>query len=143
MTLSVTGFSLNWLQELPDWENLIGEIYKFQLRSVRFKDLAIPHNSSNSMVYHCANPDCATPLRYLRDGRLFQFEVRSFSLPPAAQCGETPQKSRGSRQVSRFWLCGQCSSNLTLTFEQAKAVIVTPLPTVRQESAAASPQASL
>jgi len=95
------------------------------------------------MVYRCANPDCATPLRYLRDGRLFQFDVRSFSLPGATPSGETEKKGRGSRQVSRFWLCGQCSSNLTLTFEQAKAVIVTPLAATTHDSAAATPQASL
>jgi len=82
-------------------------------------------------------------LRYLQDGRLFQFEVRSFSLPGATHSGETEKKGRGSRQVSHFWLCGQCSSNLTLTFEQAKAVIVTPLPVVSQDSGAVSQQASL
>ena len=141
MTFCVTGFSLNRIHELPDWENLIVGIYKVSL--VLFKDLAIPHKASNSTVYHCANPDCAAPLRHLRDGRLFQFEVRSFSVPGAAQCEQTPQKSRGSRQVSHFWLCGQCSSNLTLTFEQAKAVIVTPLPVANPDSATASIQATL
>ena len=115
----------------------------FSLEPFKSKDLAIPHNASNSTLYQCANPDCAAPLRHLEDGRLFQFEVRSFSLPSTARCGETTPKSRGSRQVSHFWLCGQCSSNLTLTFEQAKAVIVTPLPVANTDSTSVSLQATL
>jgi hypothetical protein len=68
------------------------------------------------MVTKCANPDCSIPLRYLRDGRLFQFEVRS------------PAPSRKlSRQVAHFWLCGSCSSTLTLAFDATSGVRVVPL----------------
>jgi len=37
------------------------------------------------MLPQCANPSCCTPLRYLRDGRLFQFEVRAASLTNPAE----------------------------------------------------------
>lgn len=69
------------------------------------------------MTSHCANPDCAVPLRLLRDGRLYQFEVRP-------QAPKVPANS--SRHLSHFWLCGECSSKLTLVFDQVKAVVVKP-----------------
>jgi hypothetical protein len=31
-----------------------------------------------------------------------------------------------SRSLSHFWLCGECSSKLTLVFDQVKAVVVKP-----------------
>ena len=72
------------------------------------------------MTSHCANPDCAVPLRFLSDGRLYQFAVR----PQEPQ--EPIASSTPSRSVSHFWLCGECSSKLTLVFDQLKAVVVKP-----------------
>ena len=83
------------------------------------------------MVSHCANPACSVPLRYLRDGRLFQFEVRSIPT-------DGTQQAKTPRQVSRFWLCGQCATNLTLAFDQLKGVKTIPLP-VRVERPVTSP----
>jgi hypothetical protein len=71
------------------------------------------------MTFHCANPDCAVPLRLLRDGRLYQFEVRP-------QVPAESVTSAKSRSLSHFWLCGECSSKLTLVFDQMKAVVVKP-----------------
>jgi hypothetical protein len=72
------------------------------------------------MTSHCANPDCAAPLRLLRDGRLYQFAVR-----PQSSAQEMAV-TNSSRSVSHFWLCGECSSKLTLVFDQLKAVVVKP-----------------
>jgi hypothetical protein len=72
------------------------------------------------MTSHCANPDCAVPLRFLRDGRLYQFEVR----PQAAS--NLVASPNSSRSLSHFWLCGECASKLTLVFDQMKAVVVKP-----------------
>jgi hypothetical protein len=74
---------------------------------------------------HCANPDCSIPLRYLRDGRLFQFEIRSES--PHAMYPFV-ERRRSPRSISHFWLCGQCSSTFTLVFDTLKGVIVKPRP---------------
>jgi len=71
------------------------------------------------------------PLRYLQDGRLFQFEVRP-KLPMAGQLPENPSTSRTERlvrKVSHFWLCGKCASSLTLAFDALKGVVVKPRPT--------------
>lgn len=73
------------------------------------------------MVSNCANPACAVPLRYLRDGRLYQFEVR----PKSADHQPFPS-SKGPRKVSHFWLCGECASKLTLVFDQLRAVVLKP-----------------
>jgi len=80
------------------------------------------------MTSHCANPDCAIPLRHLRDGRLFQFEIRP---KPALGITESPSAERHlaravARTISHFWLCGQCSSSLTLVFDAIRGVRVSP-----------------
>jgi len=81
------------------------------------------------MVSNCANPACATPLRYLRDGRLYQFEVKSLEKPganPAASEDEVSPK-RKSRHIWHYWLCGRCSPNLTLKFDQLQGLKLIPL----------------
>ena len=88
------------------------------------------------MVSNCANPACATPLRYLRDGRLFQFEVKAL----AANGSETashPGKKTLSRQVWLYWLCGQCSVSMTLQFEGSAGLKVVPLPHTHLQYSAA------
>jgi hypothetical protein len=81
--------------------------------------------SLNAMISRCANPACSVPLRYLRDGRLFQFEVRSRSLASFEQ--QAPRHGKASRQIAHFWLCGHCAETLTLTFDELKGVTVVPL----------------
>ena len=92
------------------------------------------------MVSHCANPECSAPLRYLRDGRLFQFEVRALHAVPLSSTPGASARRKPPRQVSHFWLCGQCASNLTLMFDQQRGVVLMPLHPVPQ---AASPSATL
>jgi hypothetical protein len=52
------------------------------------------------MVNHCANPQCCKPLHYLREGRVYVFDVTR----PASGTGE-----RTARRMEHFWLCGACS----------------------------------
>jgi hypothetical protein len=73
------------------------------------------------MVSHCANPDCGVPLRYLREGRLFQFAIRQQRDKEISSGFE-----KSSRAVSHFWLCGRCASKLTLVFDQLQAVVLKP-----------------
>jgi len=51
------------------------------------------------MVSHCANTDCRRELHYLRDGKIYRFVL-------------SPET--GSTQLEHFWLCGECSKNMTL-----------------------------
>jgi hypothetical protein len=52
------------------------------------------------MVQNCANPKCAKPLRYLREGRVFVFEV--------AESNEAKAK----HHMEHYWLCGVCSKTM-------------------------------
>ncbi len=52
------------------------------------------------MVNHCANPQCCKPLHYLREGRIYRFNVLSDA---------TPSAEKSMRKVEHFWLCGVCS----------------------------------
>jgi len=53
------------------------------------------------MVKNCANPKCAKPLHYLREGRIFVFDAGSASDEPI-------------HRMEHFWLCGECSKTMRL-----------------------------
>jgi hypothetical protein len=75
------------------------------------------------MLSKCANPACSTPFQYLREGKLFQIEMDS---PP--RDGIHLVAKRPARKVEFFWLCGRCSSQMTLAYQRGKGVITLPLP---------------
>jgi hypothetical protein len=81
------------------------------------------------MISHCANPECGVPLRRLRNGRLFQFEVsaRELTETPSAEKQLKERQVKTARYVSHFWLCGKCSQHFTLAFDQKSGVTVLPL----------------
>lgn len=72
------------------------------------------------MLKKCANPDCATPFKYLREGRLFRLRVDSSVEEPTAA------EVRKIRLGERFWLCGACSSRFTLVSDGKRGVILAP-----------------
>jgi hypothetical protein len=85
------------------------------------------------MLSKCANPECAAPFHYLREGKLFQIERRNGTLSIAG-----PQLVGDTRSVEHFWLCGPCSETMTLAFERQQGLIVIPLkkqPAVRRAAA--------
>ena len=57
------------------------------------------------MVSHCANPKCAKPLHYLREGRIFVFDVAA---------GEADRNGKRSRRMDHYWLCGVCSQTMEM-----------------------------
>lgn len=67
------------------------------------------------MVSHCANPKCAKPLHYLREGRIFVFDV-----PAKGMDGS----GKRSRRMEHFWLCGQCCETMAMeqTVDGVRAV---------------------
>ena len=72
------------------------------------------------MLSKCANPVCSTPFRYLREGKLFEF--RSDREPEA---GKGSKKS--PRQVEFFWLCGECSTELTVIRDCQNGIVTVPI----------------
>ena len=67
------------------------------------------------MVSKCANPECSTPFRSLRTGKLIRVESG-----PETPVSETEQAfgwSKSARRAEFFWLCENCSSK-GLTFHK-------------------------
>ncbi|MFZ0632012.1 MAG: hypothetical protein WA399_09185 [Acidobacteriaceae bacterium] len=60
------------------------------------------------MVSHCANPKCAKPLHYLREGRIFVFDVPG---------KDVDGNGKRTRRMEHFWLCGDCAQ--TMVMEQS------------------------
>ena len=57
------------------------------------------------MVNHCANPQCCKPLHYLREGRVYVFDVTRHQ-PVGTE--------RVARRMEHFWLCGTCCEAFSL-----------------------------
>lgn len=74
------------------------------------------------MLAKCANPSCSTPLVYLREGKIFMIES------PLTLMGPEPARLKTQNRVEHFWLCGPCSSRMTLTFDQQQGVQVVQKP---------------
>ena len=73
------------------------------------------------MLAKCANPSCSTPLVYLREGKIFMIES------PASKTnldGAISITQKASKRVEHFWLCGPCSSEMTLTYDRQRGVEV-------------------
>ena len=85
------------------------------------------------MVSKCANPGCSAPFQYLRDGKVFQLEVRGQSSPGP----QLLNAGKPSAHLEHFWLCGACASTLTLLVDKGQVVTV-PLEHARFRGAAAS-----
>ncbi len=77
------------------------------------------------MLSKCANAACSTPFRYLRDGKLFEVESNR---PIQTSAGI----AKPVRRIEFFWLCGQCSAELTVINDDKKGVITVPIPKERQ-----------
>jgi hypothetical protein len=79
------------------------------------------------MLQKYANPTCPRPFRSLNRGKLFLIEIdHPVALP--AHNAATIRKERGSRRTERYWLCDDCSSLLTLTFQRGRGMVTVPLP---------------
>ncbi len=59
------------------------------------------------MVNQCANPNCGKPLHYLREGRIFVFDLPDPDVPVPAPGGR-------ARRLQHFWLCGACSETMVM-----------------------------
>jgi len=90
------------------------------------------------MLYKCANPNCSQPFRRLDQGRSFQEETEY----PPPSTGERSQSLRAGhpvRRVDRYWLCDDCASFLTLSFEKGQGVVTVPLDSARKNIAREGP----
>jgi len=74
------------------------------------------------MLTKCANPSCSTPLVYLREGKIFMMEAAA---QPVADNPKTVA-AKSAFRIEHFWLCGPCSSQLTLAWDRERGVQVVP-----------------
>ena len=70
------------------------------------------------MMSKCANPSCSSVFRYLRDGKLFQV--------PAGASPKSPEVPKTPRRDEFFWLCGDCSRELTIIVDPVVGVRTVP-----------------
>jgi hypothetical protein len=65
------------------------------------------------MVNNCANPECAKPLHYLREGRIFVFDI-------------TGKTDGAPRRLEHYWLCGPCSERFMIEREAGSGIRLVP-----------------
>jgi len=65
------------------------------------------------MVNNCANPECAKPLHYLREGRIFVFDV-------------TEEAPDAPRRLEHYWLCGTCSEHFVIQKDSGTGIHLVP-----------------
>jgi hypothetical protein len=59
------------------------------------------------MINQCANLTCSKPLHYLREGRVFVFDVSDAHI---VQGSDGPRE----RRLEHYWLCGDCAQTFML-----------------------------
>jgi hypothetical protein len=77
------------------------------------------------MVSNCANKRCGKPLHYLRDGRIYIFDLSVGASSP----GEKRQ-----RHLEHYWLCGTCAGTLMLVQDSRGSIQVLLKPATIIES---------
>jgi len=77
----------------------------------------------------CVNRNCCKPMDSLSVGRLFHFEILSISVA-ADDCNKEDWDEVPHRETVQFWLCGSCSSSMTLQLKPIGGVHLLPRQTV-------------
>jgi hypothetical protein len=76
-----------------------------------------PRLETLPVVSHCSNPDCLKPLHYLREGRIYVFDLPDPNIL-IVNDGDSV------RRLEHFWLCGPCSKMFTLEHVHGKGIRV-------------------
>ncbi|WP_148209994.1 hypothetical protein [Candidatus Korobacter versatilis] len=71
------------------------------------------------MMSKCANPNCSSVFRYLRDGKLFQVPAGASLRAAATVASDAPKPPT---RDEFFWLCGTCSKELTIVVDPVVGV---------------------
>jgi hypothetical protein len=75
------------------------------------------------MLSKCANPGCPASFLYLHEGKLFRLDSSS----EIFVCIPVSEVTRPLRRFEFFWLCDQCSGELTLEYGRGTGITVVPL----------------
>jgi len=85
------------------------------------------------MVNTCANPACAAPFHYWRGGRLFRCDIKA----PCEPCRDVPDQIchlKPIRSSVFFWLCKNCCSTVTLSFDVHNGLAILPISNTKRQS---------
>jgi len=63
------------------------------------------------MLSKCANPACSAAFRYLRQGRIFNLELKTPSWDGDAE---------RNHKVEHFWLCDRCARVMEVVWENGE-----------------------
>jgi hypothetical protein len=78
------------------------------------------------MLSKCSNPDCTTLFRYLHEGKLFRIELDVVT-EETGNFGIDPEIKKPVRRTEFFWLCRECSAEMTLDFKKGVGIRTRPL----------------
>jgi len=79
------------------------------------------------MLSKCSNPRCSAQFSYLHQGKLFRrdsLEATGGNVPTSRDDREMDMPAR---HIEFFWLCDDCATAMTLTFDRSVGVTVHPL----------------
>ena len=82
------------------------------------------------MVNNCANSTCGKPLHYLREGRIFIFDVSAGVSQPGV---------KRLRHLEHYWLCGACAKTLVLVQDGQGVIRVAAKPAIVRETEEIAP----
>jgi hypothetical protein len=74
------------------------------------------------MLSKCANPACLSSFLYLHEGKLFRIHIDTKTTDLHSAAGIDPQAKKPVRRVEFFWLCQECSTKMTVSFEEGVGV---------------------
>lgn len=88
------------------------------------------------MLDKCANASCYASFRYLHEGKLFCVEI----VPQMTSSNKygPDSASDSSRKIEWYWLCSQCSGQMTLKAENGGKIAVVHVPSLGRETMAES-----
>jgi hypothetical protein len=86
------------------------------------------------MLSKCANPSCQAPFQYLSEGRVFRVDRQRIEYADPRSVTE----KKPPRRLEHFWLCSECATRMTITWDRDKGVYVQPLRRFAIARAAAS-----
>jgi hypothetical protein len=79
------------------------------------------------MLSKCANPECSEAFHYFGQGRLF--EVHFEDAERCEKAGRVPfalELKKQDKSVEHFWLCPNCSKQLTVAMDRQNNVFILP-----------------
>jgi photosystem II stability/assembly factor-like uncharacterized protein len=78
------------------------------------------------MLSKWATPGCSASFLYLHQGKLFRLETSGNGDDAGVDVAD-PHGKNSSRRLEYFWLCDDCSSLMTVSFQKGVGVTIRPL----------------